>query len=112
MNRYRNLLPLLINGEHGQGDVFDLELSEADEADNLASGLLEIVPATYKVTGESRVFDTEPGGTFQRALTVGQEGLLVKGGFIERLPDEPLPEKPEPASKSRRKTRTEKESKG
>lgn len=109
MPRYRNLLPLLINGEHGQGDVFDADLTDDQEATNIASGLLEIVPATYKVTGESRVFDTDPGATFTRALTVGQESLLVEGGFIERQPDEPLPEKKQPAAAKRSKKRTEKE---
>lgn len=106
MNRYRNLLPLLINGEYGQGDEFDADLTADQEADNIASGLLEIVPATYKVVGDSRVFDTDPGGTFDRALTVGEEALLVNGGFIERQPDKPL------EAKSRSKKRTEKESKG
>ena len=110
MNRYRNRLPLLINGEHGQGDEFDLDLSAEDEATNIQSGLLEIVPATYKVTGDSRVFDTAPGETFTRPLTVGEERHLVEGGFVERHPDPPLPEKQAP--KPRSKTRTEKASKG
>lgn len=106
MNRYRNLLPLLINGEHGQGDVFDWDLSAEDEQTNIQSGLLEIVPATYKVTGASRVFDTDPDGTFSRALTVGEERHLVEGGFVERLPDPPIEKE---APKPQRKKRTEKE---
>lgn len=108
MNRYRNLLPLLINGEHGQGDMFDWDLSAEDEQTNIQSGLLEIVPATYRVLGPSRVFDTDPDGTFTRALTVGEERHLVEGGFVERLPDEPLPAK-QPAAAKPRKKRTEKE---
>lgn len=101
MARYRNLLPLLINGEHGQGDVFDADLSAEEEADKIASGLLEIVPAAYKVLGPSNVFETEPDGTFTRALTVGEERHLVEGGFVERLPDPPLSEKPKPSRKKK-----------
>ena len=104
MNRYRNLLPVLINGEYGQGDVFDADLPADEEADWLAKGLLEIIPATYKVLGPSKVFDTEPEGTFEKALTVGQEQHLIEGGFVERLPDPPLEKKQEPKKKSRRKS--------
>lgn len=89
MNRYRNLLPLLVNGEYGQGDEFELELSDEEEASHLAAGLLEIVPRDYKVVGDSRVWDTDPGDTFTRALTLGEERHLVDGGFIERVAEKP-----------------------
>lgn len=119
MSRYRVLrtpagwpenLPFRIGWEghdrdYGVGDEFDRDFpTPEDEATNLSTGLLEIVPATYEVTGDSRVFDTDKGGTFTKALTMGEERHLVEGGFVKRLPDPPLTEK-----KPRRKTRTEKE---
>jgi hypothetical protein len=97
MRKYRVLLPLLVNGEHGQGDVFEHEFTEADELENLRSGLLEVVPARYKVVGDSTVYDTPPGGEFDRALTIGEEAHLVNAGHVERVPDT------KPAAKARAK---------
>jgi hypothetical protein len=85
-NTYKVLLPILVNGEHGQGDEFEHQFdSPADENANLDSGLLEIVPRTYKVIGTSRVCETAPGDTFQAALRMGQEEPLIEGGHIERV---------------------------
>ncbi len=85
-NTYKVLLPILVNGEHKQGDVFEHEFdTPADEQTSLQSGLLEIVPRTYKVIGGSRVHDTDPGGEFEAALPMGQESLLIAGGHIERV---------------------------
>jgi hypothetical protein len=86
VNTYKVLLPILVNGEHKQGDEFEHEFdSPADEEANLNSGLLEIVPRTYKVVGDSDVFETKPGSEFEKALTMEQERLLLEGGFIERV---------------------------
>ena len=88
MNRYRVLLPLTVHTEDGaytQGETFEKDFSEDEEAANLQSGLLEIVPIEYKVVGSSIVHGTLPGGTFTAALRVGEEALLVSGGHIERL---------------------------
>jgi len=87
MNRYRILLPLEVHTEdasYKQGEEFEKEFSPEDEATNLASGLLEIVPQTYKVIGGSVVHGASPGETFEAALTVGAEAALVAGGHIER----------------------------
>jgi hypothetical protein len=89
MNRYKVLLPLQVDTREGgsfhQGDEFETEFTEAEEQANVASGLLEIVPARYRVIGDSRVFDTNRGDEFEAPLTLGQERLLVEGGHIERL---------------------------
>lgn len=100
MNRYRVLsapagwpgrLPFAVqttDGRYEIGDEFDHEFSEEDEGANLASGLVEIVPRTYRVVGTSIVDDTPPGGTFEAAMTIGREALLL-GSHIERVGDEP-----------------------
>jgi hypothetical protein len=82
------MLPLRVHTEDGsyaQGEEFDKEFTADEEATNLASGLLEIVPRTYKVIGGSRVFETAPGDEFQAALTLGQETHLIGAGHIERV---------------------------
>lgn len=100
MNTYRVLLPVLVNGEHGQGDIFEHEFTADDEATNLQSGLIEIVPRRYKVVGASIVHATEPGGTFSAAFTIGQEAALMEAGHIERVETKasttPKPEKAKP----------------
>jgi hypothetical protein len=89
------------DGDYGIGDDFERDFSEEEEAANLDSGLLEIVPREYRVIGGSRVHETEPGDTFTRALRVGEEGLLFAGGHIERVEQKPA-----------KTTNTKKEAKG
>jgi hypothetical protein len=92
MNRYRVLLPLTVHtadGAYTQGEEFEQDFSHDDEATNLASGLLEIVPQRYEVVGGCRVHETEPGDVFERALTVGEEALLVAGGHVRRVESAP-----------------------
>jgi len=92
-NFYKVMLPLLVNGEHKQGDVFEHEFdSWQDEDANLRSGLLTIVPRKYKVIGDSIVHGTPPGSIFEAALPMGQEDLLVQGNQIER--EDSTPEAP------------------
>lgn len=98
MSRYRVLLPLTVHtedGEYGQGDEFEKEFSAQEEAANLASGLLEVVPREYRVVGESTVFDTAPGETFEAGLSMAQEATLL-GSHIERV------ETPKPKPKRRK----------
>ena len=95
MRRYRVRLPLTVHTEDGsytQGEEFEKDFSEEDEATNLDSGLLEIVPCKYRVIGGSKVFDTKPGGEFEAAMRIGQEATLMAGGHIERI--EPPAKKP------------------
>ena len=104
MRRYRVLLPMKIDtaeGSYTQGDVFEMEYTpeEEHEALNLrGGGLLEIVPQKYKVIGESRVYDTDPGEEFEAALLLGNELALIEGGNIE-LVEAP---KPKPAPKKKK----------
>jgi hypothetical protein len=92
INRYRVRLPLLVHTEDGsyqQGEEFEKEFSVEDEAENLDNGLLEIVPRKYKVIGDSRVNETDPGDEFEAALRLGQERFLIEAGHIERVEAEP-----------------------
>lgn len=93
-NLYRVLLPLLVHTQdasYGQFEEFEHEFTEDEETANVASGLLAIVPRRYRVTGGSDVYETPPGGEFNRALPQGIEKLLVTGGFIERVKPAPAP---------------------
>lgn len=95
MRRYRVLLPLTVHttaGAYSQGEEFDAgEVGDGfDEAANLASGLLEVVPCEYRVVGESTVFGTPPGETFQAGLSLAQEATLL-GSHIERVEPKPKP---------------------
>jgi hypothetical protein len=89
VNRYKVLLPLLVQpregGSYEQGQEFESAFTEDEETANLANGLLEIVPQRYKVIGGSDVYETPPGEEFERALPLGQEALLIEGGHIERV---------------------------
>lgn len=101
MNRYRVLLPLLVHTEEGsykQGEEFEKDFSPDEEAANLHSGLLEIVPREYKVIGGSTVHDAKPGEVFTRALLIGEEAALVEGGHIERV-NKATPKKQKEAKK-------------
>jgi len=101
MNTYKVLLPLVVHTEDGsyaQGETFQKEFSVEDERTNLQSGLLEIVPSEWKVTGSSRVCETDPGDTFTHAFTLGEQELLV-GVHIEAV----QPAEPEKPARTRRK---------
>lgn len=104
MRRYKVLLPLRVHtadSSYAQGEEFDQEFTAEDEATNLASGLLELLPLTYRVVGGSEVHGAQPGETFTLPLPLGQEVLLVEGGHIERVDDEPAEVKPTKSSKSK-----------
>ena len=77
--------------DYGVGEEFEHKFTPEQERDNLASGLLEIVPQKYRVVGDSDVFDTPPGKEFTAALLIEQEAMLIAGGHIERVaaPQEP-----------------------
>ena len=99
-NRYRVLLPLQVDTREGgsfkQGDEFETEFTPEEETANVASGLLEIMPSRWKVTGEQRVAETDPGDEFEAVLTLGVQQLLLEGGHIERV-------EPKAAPKTRKK---------
>lgn len=82
--------------DYGVGDEFDADLTADQERDNLGSGLLEIVPQTYRVLTDTRVYDTAKGGTFKAALYQENEAALLAGGHIE-LVQEAAPKTPKEA---------------
>lgn len=89
MRRYRVLLPLQVQpregGSYEQHEEFDSTFTEDEETENVRSGLLAIVPVTYRVTGGSYVHETAPGEEFDAALPMGNEAQLIEGGHIERV---------------------------
>lgn len=90
MNRYKVLLPLVVHtadNSYEQGEEFDHEFSQADEYENVKSGLLGVVPRRYRVVGTSDVFETKPGDEFERAFLIEEERLLVVSGHIARVED-------------------------
>jgi hypothetical protein len=104
MNRYRVLLPLRVHTEDGsytQGETFEKDFTVDDEATNLDSGLLELLPNKYRVVGGSRVYETDPGEEFDAPLRLGQEALLVAGGQIERVEPAPKPRKTKNAKEAK-----------
>ena len=87
-NHYRVLLPLEVHTEDGsykQGQEFEKDFTAEDEAANLASGLLELLPNEYQVVGDSEVDGHKTGETYSAAIPLGREALLVAGGHIQRL---------------------------
>lgn len=83
--RYKNLLPLLVHTEdasYKQGEEFDKDFTPEQEQENVESGLLEVVPRTYKVVGTSEVDGHAPGDTFESSMLMVREALLVEGGHI------------------------------
>jgi len=70
---------------------FERDWTVEQENDALASGLVEIVPRTYKVVGDSRVYETAPGDTFEAGLRIEQEKALVDGGHVALVEDAKKP---------------------
>jgi len=70
---------------------FERDWTVEQENDALASGLVEIVPQTYRVVGDTRVFETAPGETFEAALRIEQEKALIDGGHIALVDDAKKP---------------------
>jgi hypothetical protein len=89
MRRYRVLLPVQVQpregGSYSQHEEFETAFTEDEETANVSSGLLAIVPQRYKVVGGSDVWETPTGEEFERALSLGEEALLLEGGHIERV---------------------------
>jgi len=118
VRRYRVLLPLVVHtadGAYSQGEEFDAEFSREDEAANLASGLLELLPMRYRNVGGSEVWGAMPGDELIRALPLGEEELLVAGGHLERIdrlaevhPGDEEPEEPTPAKRAAKRPSTSK----
>ena len=69
-------------------DVFERDFTPAEEKDWLASGLLELVPRTYRALLNNYAA-AKQGETFEAAYLVENEAALIQGGHIERVDAEP-----------------------
>lgn len=106
--RYEVLLPLTVHTEDGsytQGETFEKDFTPEQELDNVTSGLLAIVPAKYRVVGDSNVHGvnaTDDDPTFEAPLLLENEAHLVTAGHIERVED---PAPPKPKAKTRKEVK-------
>jgi hypothetical protein len=64
--------------------VFERDFSATEERDWLDSGLLELVPRTYKVLSNN-YSAAKQGETFEGSFPVELEAALIQGGHIERV---------------------------
>lgn len=63
--------------------VFEREFSPTEERDWLASGLLELVPRSYRVLSGN--YERPQGDEFEATFPVELEQALIQGGHIERV---------------------------
>lgn len=85
-----------------ESGVFEREFTAAEEADWLNTGVLELVPRTYRVLSPNYVGpdgNAKQGDEFEAALTIGQEQSLLDGGHLERV-EEKKPAKKAAAKKA------------
>jgi hypothetical protein len=73
--------------------VFEREFTATEEQDHLGSGLLELVPRTYRVLSNNYAAGKQ-GDLVELALLVDHESALIQGGHIERV-DKPATRKTE-----------------
>lgn len=76
-----------------QTGEFEHEFTVTEERGWVDSGLLEIVPRTYRVLVDTAVHGvkgTDPDPTFEAALLIEQENALTVNGHIERVDDKPV----------------------
>lgn len=88
MNTYKVLLPVLLDGEYAQFDVFEKEFTVDEERSNVESGLLAVEPRRYRVLVDTEVYGvkgSDPDPTFSAGMLIEQESALVNGGHIERV---------------------------
>jgi hypothetical protein len=84
-NTYRALTPAAV-GAFAEG-VFEREFTATEEKDWLDSGLIELVPRTYRVLSAN--YAVAQGQTFEAALLKENEAALISGGHIERVDKPP-----------------------
>lgn len=70
--------------------VFERDFSPSEEKDWLDSGLLELVPRTYKVLSNNFA-DGKQGDQIEAAYLVEIEQALIQGGHLERVDPKPAP---------------------
>lgn len=86
MNTYRAIGPAAV-AAYGEGTI-ELELTASEEADVLASKVLELVPRTYRALSDN--YQVAQGQTFDAVYLVEVEAALISGGHIERVDDTPV----------------------
>lgn len=91
-NTYRALTPAA-QAAFSVG-VFEAEFTPSEEKDWLDSGLLELVPRTYRVLSDN--FEVPKDELFERAYLKEPESALIGAGHIERVdePEEPTEDEP------------------
>jgi hypothetical protein len=89
-NTYRALTPAAV-GAFAEG-VFEREFTVMQEKDWLDSGLLELVPRTYRVLSDNYEAG-RPGDLVELALLIENEAALIFGGHIERVDSKPTSKK-------------------
>ena len=76
-----------------QTGEFEHEFTAEEEQNWVSSGLVEIVPRTYRVLVDGPVHGvkgTDPDPTFEAALLIEQENALTINRHIERVDDKPV----------------------
>lgn len=81
-NTYKALSPAAV-AAFADG-VFEREFTPSEEKDHLASGLIELVPRTYRALSNNYAAAAQ-GETFEAAYLVENEAALIQGGHIERV---------------------------
>lgn len=76
-----------------EGGVFERDFTAAEERDWLGSGVLELVPRTYRVLSDN--YERPKDELFDAALLVEVEAALIAGGHIERVAKPKTEPKPE-----------------
>lgn len=89
-NTYRALTPAAV-AAYDEG-VFERDFSPADEQDALGSGLIELVPRTYKVLSNNFAA-AEQGAEIEAAYPVEIEQAYLSGGHLERIDPKPAKKK-------------------
>lgn len=66
--------------------VFEADFTPTEEKDWLDSGLLELVPRTYRVLSDN--FELPKDNTFVATMLVEPEAMLIAAGHIERVDEQ------------------------
>lgn len=78
--------------------VFERDFTPTEEKDWLDSGLVELVPRTYRVLSNNYSAGKQ-GDTFDAAYLVEIEQALIAGGHLERVDTPKAADKPAPKKK-------------
>ncbi len=82
MNTYRATSPAAV-AAFADG-VFERDFTVTEEKDWIDSGLVELVPRTYRVLSNNYSAAAQ-GQTFEGVFLIENEAALIQGGHIERV---------------------------